>query len=474
VIRLADNGSQIVARDCSPIPISGREDEEWLRRLVISAKPADLLLQIGGRGDILDDEPLATFDGISGKWWAGRYVGEIQFEGRTLRLEPRFGMPALLRWLTAIWGVRLVDSKGKFEQQRIWLWLVIAHLWSGRLIVAAKHGVPYRRVETIHEGRALRGKLLARETALARAVGDDRLVSLTRTRIVDPVIGRILLAAFERLSTALGSRGERNFWLPDRGRTVIEDLRSALGSQAARDAPRISAQSIRYSPITEVYRPIVDLSISILAQRPRTAASGGESKAFGVLLDMAEIWELYVAKLLQIALPGLRVSHTGRSTDNFRYLLTSVGGETLGSLRPDILILDSHDRCLGIADAKYKTNRINSYNRTGVVTEDLYQLAAYLSGFGDPGSRLDGFLIYPADEEGQVFRRLSPKNPWTLTSAPQRNLWFLATDGGADARTDTATLTEAERELTSLIQTALEAPRPSEANQGGRHHKWTE
>ena len=458
MIGQGDNGSPVVARDCSQIPISSRQDEDWLRRLVIAAKPTDLQLQIGPRGDDPDEEPIATFDSMSGIWWAGRYVGEIQFEGRTLRLEPRFGMPTLMRWLSAIWGVRLLDSKGKLEQQRIWLWLVIAHLWSGRLIAAAKHGVPFRRVDTIHEGRALRGRLLARETALARAVGDDRLVSLTRTRLVDPTIGGILLAAFERLTAALGSRGERNYWLPDRGKTVIADLRSALGSRAATDFVRQRAP-VRYSPITEDYRPIVDLSLSILAQRPRMAASGGESKAFGVLLDVAEIWELYVAKLLQIGLPGMRVSHTGRSKHHFRFLLTSTSGETFGSLRPDILILDSYDRCLGIADAKYKTTRISSGNRNGVVTEDLYQLSAYLSGFGNPGSRLDGFLIYPADEVGQVFRHLSPKNPWALTSAPHRNLWFLTTGGGHDAETGATTLTDAERKLTGLIQSVLEAPR---------------
>ena len=48
------------------------------------------------------------------------------------------------------------EPKGRYEQQRIWLWLVIAHLWAGRLIAAAKHGLPYRRVEIAHYGRALR------------------------------------------------------------------------------------------------------------------------------------------------------------------------------------------------------------------------------------------------------------------------------------------------------------------------------
>ncbi len=398
----ADSVGIVTAKDCSPIPVARSKDEQWFRRLVASAKPADLLLHLGHQADELDDEPIAAFDSASGKWWAGRYIGEVQFEGRTLRLEPRFGMPALMRWLTAIWGVRLVDSKGRYEQQRIWLWVVIAHLWASRLVAAGKHGLPFRRLEQAHCGRALRGRLLARETALIRAVGDDRLASMTRARGVDPVISGILLAAFARLCAALGPGGERNYWLPDRGKTLVDDLQSALGGSPNRTVA-VGGTTIRYSPITESYRSVVELSLSILAHRPRVATPGGEGKAFGVLLDMAEIWELYVAKLMQMGLPGFRVSHTGRSTEHFRWLLKSTRGDyKFGSLRPDIIVADYQDHCLAVADAKYKTNRVNASNRTGVVRDDLYQLSAYLSGFGDPASRLDGFLIYPADDEGQV------------------------------------------------------------------------
>jgi 5-methylcytosine-specific restriction endonuclease McrBC regulatory subunit McrC len=198
----------------------------------------------------------------------------------------------------------------------------------------------------------------------------------------------------------------------------------------------------------------VELSLSILGHRPRMASAGGDGKAFGTLLDMAEIWELYVAKVLQIGLPGLRVSHTGRSTEHFRWLLRSATDDDgFGSLRPDIVIADHQERCLAIADAKYKTNRINSGNRTGIVTDDLYQLIAYLSGFGNPASRLDGFLIYPADDDGQVARRLAPKNPWKVSAAPLRNLWFISTDSRNGA--DVQALSDAERSMTNLIQTAI-------------------
>lgn len=429
----------------------GREDEEWLRRLVAAAKPAELLMPIGTISDA-DDEPIATFDSAVGSWRAGRYVGEIQFDGGTLRIEPRFGMSTLMRWLGAIWGVRLVESKGAIRDQRLWLWLVIAHLWSGRVIAAAKHGLPFRRLDTIHEGRALRGKLLARDTALARVMGDDRLVSLTRVRVVDPIIGGIILAAFRRLTEALGGHGDRATWLPEQGQTIIEDLRAALGSRYGAQLARGHA-TVRYTPITEGFRSAVDLSMAILSQRPRAPTAGGEAKAYGILLDMAEIWELYVAKLIHIGLPGLRVFHTGRTTQHFRWLLSGPDDETLGSLRPDILILDAEDRCLGIADAKYKTTRINARNTTGVLREDLYQLTAYLSGFGDPAQKLDGFLIYPDDPEGEIARRLSPKSPWKVTSAHQRNLWFVAAEGGASA--DGQTLTQAERIITERVRDVI-------------------
>ena len=86
----------IVARDCSPIPTSGRDEDEWLRSLARACKAVGTALAITKGGDVQDDEPIVAFDSMSGTWWAGRYIGEVQFEGRTLRLEPRFGMGALM------------------------------------------------------------------------------------------------------------------------------------------------------------------------------------------------------------------------------------------------------------------------------------------------------------------------------------------------------------------------------------------
>jgi hypothetical protein len=170
--------------------------------------------------------------------------------------------------------------------------------------------------------------------------------------------------------------------------------------------------------------------------------------------EQQRIW-LWLEKTARESLyrRGTKITHTGRSTEHFHWLLRSaVNGQQFGSLRPDIVIRDHQGRFLAIADAKYKTTRINTMNRTGVATDDLYQLAAYLSGFGDPGSRLDGFLIYPEDENGQLALTLLPGNPWTVSSGLRRNLWFIAVECDS---AELATLSAREQHVAKLIQEGI-------------------
>jgi len=128
-------------------------------------------------------------------------------------------------------------------------------------------------------------------------------------------------------------------------------------------------------------------------------------------------------------------------------------GDQFGSLRPDVVVSDHRGLCRAIADAKYKTARTNATNRTGVVTDDLYQLTAYLAGFRDPASRLDGFLIYPADPEGQAARRLALRNPWRVASTPLRGLWFISVDCGDQA--DVEKLSRSEQAMTNLMHAVI-------------------
>ena len=413
----------IEAKDLSPILNLNDEDDAWLRQLARVADSNVLTLQMSQR-DREDAEPVVSFDERSGHWRSGRYIGELRYQGVTLRILPRFGMPQLHRWLSRIWGVRLISSKGRYENSRIWLWELLAKLWETRLLAAAKHGPPATRTAEIHEGPTIRGRLEVRSTAKAFAMGRHVVVSTTRNRKIDQQIADLIVGAFGRLRRELRQLGDERSWLTDRGAGLLGQLRSQapLGVNSTMAE---SQQPIRYTPIIEGYRGVVDLSRAIIRQRPFSSTGEGTNEVLGALIDMAEVWELYVFNLLRNRLRAVEVVHTGRGSGQTNYLLRSrQTGARLGRLKPDVLLFGIRTgRLLAIIDAKYKTTEPSLERPDGIYREDLYQLAAYLSAHGDAKEALSGGLVYPATMTTSNIQVLQRNSPWILT-ATERALWF--------------------------------------------------
>lgn len=420
--------------DLTPIHPITRDDEGWLRQLARDARTDTLTLKLS-RGDKEDAEPVVFFDERSGYWWAGRYIGELQYLGRTLRILPRFGMPQLQRWLSRIWGINILSTKGRYEKTSIWLWALIAKLWELRLLSAAKHGPPTSRFDELHYGQTIRGRLQVRPTANEFSRGRQQLVSRSRNRHIDYRIGGIIVHAFEHLRRELHHLGDERSWLTDRAQNITNQLRTHITRKEVNAAAQSHAP-IRYTPITETYRDVVDMSRAISQQRPFSSTAEGSNDVLGVLVDMAEIWELYIYHLLRSALHDVEVIHTGRDRDTNNHLLRSEQtGETLGRLKPDILILEvGTNRLLAILDTKYKTTKPTRERPHGILREDLYQMAAYISAFDGPGWHLNGGLVYPAMKDATNIVELQSKSPWRF-SATKRQLWFLGLSNEASGHT---------------------------------------
>lgn len=441
--------------DLTPITGLSADDEAWLRRLAQAADTGALALKLSRRNTD-EAEPVAFFDERSGCWWAGRYIGEVHYQDRTLRILPRFGMPQLQRWLSRIWGVRLLSTKGKYERTRVWLWELLAKLWETRLLAAAKHGLPTFRLDELHHGQTIRGRLQVRLTAKEFSTGRQHVVSRTRNRHIDHRIGGIIVYAFEHLRRELHHLGDERSWLTQRGQNLVAQLRAHVTRREAISAAE-SRLPVRYAPITESYREVVEMSRAIARQQPSSSSVGGSNDVLGVLIDMAEVWELYIYHLLRSALRGVEVVHTGRDLSTSNCLLRSdQTGEPLGRLKPDTLILAPHtNRLLAILDAKYKTTTQTPERPHGIQREDLYQLAAYLSAYGRPTELLNGGLVYPATQNTPNILALQSKSPWRL-SASERQLWFFGLRCEADSRSGME-LSEDELAFIEGVQAALDA-----------------
>lgn len=437
----------IVVTDLTPFQRLRDEDQQWLQALAKEADCNALSLHFGRSRDV-DRSPVVSWDWESGQWWAGRFVGELTFQGRTIRIEPRFGMPMLYRWLSRIWGIRVLPSTGRYASGRIWLWELIARIWTNRLLVASKHGLPFVRADERHIGSTLRGKLQVVESASLLRAGQLKLASRTRNRIVDPRLGGFLLGAFTRLAANMGHHRDERSWLTERGYDLVQDLRAKVSRQQIVDACRYRG-AVRYTPITESYRSAIELSRSLLANRPLSSTAAGGQRVFGVLLDMAEIFELYLFHLIRDLLPHTEVAHLGRAECSMWLLQGRTASDQIAGLKPDIMIrCDSHR---WIVDAKYKITTPSSDRPEGIHREDVYQLAAYLSTQSADRGRLDGMLVYPMSQQ---VHRLHERGPFGLARTGAK-VSFLGLDCESPVPAQAVKLTTSELAFGNALQRTM-------------------
>ena len=138
-MKSAQGRTEIIANDLSEIGLINDDEKIWLQNLCLYLDKELFTIRLTDKSD---DEPVIEFR--HGRWYAGRYVGEIQYMGRTLRITPRYES-SFHRWISTIWGVRMIQSKGSYRNANMWLWELIARIWGGDLSVEPSMG--YRILE---------------------------------------------------------------------------------------------------------------------------------------------------------------------------------------------------------------------------------------------------------------------------------------------------------------------------------------
>src|SRR5581483_6269888 len=199
----------------------------------------------------------------------------------------------------------------------------------------------------------------------------------------------VLVRAERALAERLTDTAE---WRTERVRQVMPHLRAAVGSR-----PRLPSafelERVRYTPITLPFKQAALLSHRV-ASRLGYSATDEDGKAEGILVDVAELWELFVLNCVRTALPaGLRVEHGTRIGRRDFVLHSERSDAQMGRLKPDVLIVQG-DQAVAVIDAKYKRLVDSRERPRGVDQADLYQLLAYAMRF-EPSAF--AALAYPLD-----------------------------------------------------------------------------
>jgi 5-methylcytosine-specific restriction enzyme subunit McrC len=164
-----------------------------------------------------------------------------------------------------------------------------------------------------------------------------------------------------------------------------------------------------------------------IARRRGHLTSASSADASGVLIDVAELWELFLVHCARRAFGPTHVEH-GTAEREGAHLLRSISrpGAQLGRLKPDILVRDSSGALVAVIDAKYKRLRSWRGSPSGVDRGDLYQLTSYLSGHDVPL----GVLAYPPHDTDEASADLD--GPW-LTRAGQETRFVRVPATATDA-----------------------------------------
>jgi 5-methylcytosine-specific restriction enzyme subunit McrC len=392
-------------RDLSPYPGElTPEDHDWLQRLA-RCSTQDFLICLGPNDEHAEWSPIVECR-ADGRWWSGRYIGVLTFDGRRLVIEPRLGVQAVEAWLDQILGLVAPSTSARHEHNETFIVRLLARVWCRTIDAATRHGLPFLRLPSRHQGPFARGRLDVPRTAVLMTEGREALASLTHDRSLVHPATRAIVCADRALAALVTDAAE---WRTERVRQVMPALRAAVGAR-----PRLPTSyelsRVRYTPITRPFERAALLSHRI-ASRLGYGATDEDGKDEGLLIDVAELWELFILNCVRRAAPtGSHVEHGTTARRNDFFLRSRDGQHELGRLKPDILVLDGEEVST-VIDAKYKRLAGSRERPSGVDPADLYQIMAYSMRFKP--SRVSA-LIYPNSYAGDDFER-SPAElygPW--------------------------------------------------------------
>jgi len=126
-------------------------------------------------------------------------------------------------------------------------------------------------------------------------------------------------------------------------------------------------------------------------------------------------------------------------------------------LKPDIVVRSFRSgQPLAVLDAKYKTTIPSTQRPSGVYREDLYQLNAYLSAFGNIDNALIGGLVYPADALGRI-NHLQASNVWRTGRTGLPFCFFGIDNNGGDS---SGSMTTGEAQFVKSVGELIDLRRP--------------
>ncbi len=338
------------------------------------------------------DENLIWYDYNSANeatFYTSHYIGfySTNIDNNQINIEilPRFGNGLLSYLLSYAYGIYLPKEKFSSKNDKnnnLWL---IAMVWKATLEKAlTKSQIPKEYKKYEKNSSNFKGQLNITKHIKHNLVDKSNFYCKYRKLTMDTVINQVIRYTYKLL---LYKQKELKGILKN-----ITEYNTMLNSFGVidRDVDVSEIKNIRYSKLNFHYKKVMELSMLIIKSNSvKSNSQLASNDSFSYFLDVAELWENYLLKVLQKNLPDYEIYSPNESggyymiEDNHR------------KIRPDIII-KKDNKIIAILDAKYKFyTQLGKTAKDGVSRDDLYQMSTYMYHFGDEAEHLVGIFITP-------------------------------------------------------------------------------
>lgn len=319
----------------------------------------------------------------------GNYIGTFKHGENQITINSRFGDSFLKRMLNFVNDVYLVDvdtGTGNKDSSLSW---IIYYLFIQLLEKSALVGFPKAYTTVKYHEAKLHGQLdvlgyIQRDIPFRGKISSKSREQQLIPEIIDVLAQAITIISKNHPTLLREIPSLKSFLMQERSRQRVDQalINKAIQSKAL------------LNPLFVAYRQVLRYSEMIIQQDfklPKNDANSNKSASY--LLNVAELFEIYIRKLLQQNFPDWHVESPK--------LKVYQGMFYERHIIPDIVMRKENN--VIIFDTKYKTmnyNRNNSYGMGDVDRSDFFQIHTYISYYQNIGCHvIAGGLIYPLSQQ---------------------------------------------------------------------------
>ena len=327
----------------------------------------------------------------------GNFVGKFFWHGLEINIGSRFSDSFLKRMLNFVNNVFLddVDVSGQLsneEKDSDISKFVLYYLFVQSLEKAFLLGLPKTYQTINHHETKLKGKVNINAFIRNDIPFKGKISSTSReqkeiTEIIDVLYKAVKIIELSQFSTKNITHikthlkaTKSQFFVSD------ETIRKALNSKTLQN------------PIFSPYKQVIEYAKIIIKNHSIEEKKNGNKECYGFIINVAELFEIYVTKLLQKSFPEWTVSSPKITLyDNPKLFFSR-------KIIPDIVMQKDND--VVVFDTKYKRMNYhgNSSNGMGDLDRnDFFQINTYMTYYQQQGKKLlCGGLLYPLSGEHDI------------------------------------------------------------------------